>query len=220
MSIIKKHGFYESSRIIYLGPEEIFPNPAQPRKFFEPESLKELAASISRYAYFSRHRRRDGRQYELVSGERRLRAARLAGVSEIPCIILDVDCSQSSAVALVENLHRKDLDFIEEAEGIFQFIRTCGISQEEAARRLGRSQSAVANKLRILKLPGELLYTIREAGLSERHARALLPPSDHERIEAGEIIRRGLNVTGAENYIDAFLNKRTRRTRNGAAVRS
>jgi ParB family chromosome partitioning protein len=113
-----------------------------------------------------------------VAGERRLRAAKMAGLSRIPCILVDADDTDSSVLKLVENLHRQDLDFIQEAEALNQLITVHGLSREEVARRIGHTQSAVANNLRVLKLSGEILYLIREAELTERHARALLssPP--------------------------------------------
>lgn len=203
-----KRGLYRSNHITYLSPEEITPNPSQPRQQFDAKSLMELADSISRYGILQPltvHRGIVG--YELISGERRLRAAKLAGLEKVPCILLNVDKSQSAVLALVENLHRSDLDFIEEAEGISRLVRLYGLSQEEVARKLGKSQSAVANKLRILKLPAGMLYSIREAGLTERHARALLRlPDDEERATALEkIIEEGMNVARCDDYIDHLL---------------
>jgi len=208
MPNVKKTRLYTSNRIIHLPVEAILPNPAQPRRQFDPDALRELAASIMRYGVLQPltvHRR--GHGYELVSGERRLRAAKLAGQRTVPCIVLDVNMSESASLALVENLQRRDLDFIEEAEAIEKLIRLFGLSQEEAARRLGKSQSAVANKLRILKLPGELLYVIRRAGLTERHARALLRlPDNAARAEAlSEIVKKKLNVAKTEEYVDSLL---------------
>ena len=169
------------SGILYLRTDELQPNPVQPRTVFDEDSLAELAESIRSYGILHplTVRRRAGR-YELVAGERRLRAARLAGLREVPCVLMDVNMEDAGLIALIENLQRRDLDFLEEANGIRQLIRMFGMSQEEAARRLGKSQSAVANKLRILKLPEDLLETLRERGLSERHARALLRLPDDE----------------------------------------
>ncbi len=186
----------------------IRPNPAQPRKCFDEGALAELADSIRRYGVLQPLTvRRRSRGYELVSGERRLRAAKIAGLPAVPCIVLDVDTSESSVLALIENLHRRDLDFIEEAEGLAQLIDNFGLSQEEAARRVGKSQSAVANKLRILRLPENLLGIIRKAGLTERHARALLRlGSDEERARALRImIDEGMNVAQAEAFIENIL---------------
>ena len=163
------------SGIIYLRTDEISPNPVQPRTVFDDEALRELSESIRSYGILNplTVRRRSGR-YELVAGERRLRAAKLVGMREVPCMLIDVNMEDAGLIALVENLQRRDLNFLEEANGIRQLIRMFGMSQEEAARRLGKSQSAVANKLRLLKLPEDVLETLRDRGLSERHGRALL----------------------------------------------
>lgn len=196
------------SGILYLRTDELQPNPVQPRTVFDEDSLAELAESIRSYGILHplTVRRRAGR-YELVAGERRLRAARLAGLREVPCVLMDVNMEDAGLIALIENLQRRDLDFLEEANGIRQLIRMFGMSQEEAARRLGKSQSAVANKLRILKLPEDLLETLRERGLSERHARALLrlPNDESRRAALGKIIEKDMTVAAAESYIDALL---------------
>ena len=196
------------SGILYLRTDELQPNPVQPRTVFDEDSLAELAESIRSYGILHplTVRRRAGR-YELVAGERRLRAARLAGLREVPCVLMDVNMEDAGLIALIENLQRRDLDFLEEANGIRQLIRMFGMSQEEAARRLGKSQSAVANKLRILKLPEDLLETLRERGLSERHARALLrlPDDESRRAALGKIIEKDMTVAAAESYIDALL---------------
>ena len=153
--------------------------------------------------------RKTGKSYELVSGERRLRAAKLAGLATVPCIVTDVDMEEASLIAMVENLQRQDLDFIEEAEGIALLIKTYGMSQEETARRLGKSQSAIANKLRILKLSPEVLFFLRETNLSERHARALLRlKTNEERLDCLHyIVNNHLNVSKTEEYIDSYLKK-------------
>ena len=196
------------SGILYLRTDELQPNPVQPRTVFDEDSLAELAESIRSYGILHplTVRCRAGR-YELVAGERRLRAARLAGLREVPCVLMDVNMEDAGLIALIENLQRRDLDFLEEANGIRQLIRMFGMSQEEAARRLGKSQSAVANKLRILKLPEDLLETLRERGLSERHARALLrlPDDESRRAALGKIIEKDMTVAAAESYIDALL---------------
>ena len=166
---------------------EIDPNPNQPRRVFDGEALQSLAASIAEYGLIQpiTVRLHYGR-YELVTGERRLRAAKLAGLSRIPCIVLDVDMEESGLLAMVENLQREDLDFVEAARGIANLIKLFDLSQEEAARRLGLSQSAVANKLRLLKLPPDILAALRDKGLTERHGRALL------RLETPEAQRAAL----------------------------
>lgn len=194
--------------IIYLRIDDISPNPVQPRKVFDDEALKELSESIRGYGILNPLTvRLRGGKYELVAGERRLRAARLAGLREVPCILLDVNMEDASLIALVENLQRRDLDFIEEAVGINRLIRMFGMSQEEAARRIGKSQSAVANKLRLLKLPQDILDSLRNNGLTERHGRALLrlPGADRQREALNFIIENGLTVAATDAYIDALL---------------
>ena len=201
--------------IVYLSTEDICPNPVQPRKLFDDESLEELSRSIKDYGILNPLSVRiRGSRYELVAGERRLRAAKLAGLREVPCILLDVNMEDASLIALVENLQRRDLDFIEEANGINQLIRMFGMSQEEAARRIGKSQSAVANKLRLLKLPQDVLDALRENGLSERHGRALLrlPEPEQQREALMYIVDNGLNVAAADAYIDALLSRSAEET--------
>lgn len=196
--------------IIYLRIDDIAPSPVQPRKRFDDEALLELSESIRNYGILNplTVRLRNGR-YELVAGERRLRAAKLAGLREVPCILLDVNMEDASLIALVENLQRRDLDFLEEAAGISQLIRMFGMSQEEAARRIGKSQSAVANKLRLLKLPQDVLNGLRENGLTERHGRALLrltgPGTQREAL--AYIVDNGLTVAATDAYIDALLSE-------------
>lgn len=194
--------------IIYLRIDDISPNPVQPRKIFDDEALKELSESIRSYGILNPLTvRLRGGKYELVAGERRLRAARLAGLREVPCILLDVNMEDASLIALVENLQRRDLDFIEEAVGINRLIRMFGMSQEEAARRIGKSQSAVANKLRLLKLPQDILDSLRSNGLTERHGRAplRLPRAEEQRAALEFIIENGLTVAATDAYIDALL---------------
>lgn len=183
-------------------------NPYQPRKYFDQEAIFQLAESIRTYGVLNPLTvRRTSEGYELIAGERRLRAARAAGLSEVPCIVLSATEEDSSAIALVENLQRRDLDFFEEAQGFRQLIDLYGLTQEEAARRVGKTQSAVANKLRLLKLSDEVVRVVRDGGLTERHARALLRlPDDEQRVEAAKyMITEQLNVSRAEQYIDSLL---------------
>lgn len=196
--------------ILYLRADDLSPNPVQPRRRFDDEALAELSESIKTYGILNPLTvRLRGGKYELVAGERRLRAAKLAGLQEVPCILLDVNMEDASLIALVENLQRRDLDFIEEAAGINQLIRMFGMSQEEAARRIGKSQSAVANKLRLLKLPPDVLEALRENGLTERHGRALLrlqrPEAQREAL--AYIIDNGLTVAATDAYVDALLSR-------------
>lgn len=196
------------SGIVQLPVNEIDPNPNQPRKLFDDSQLAELSASIAEYGVISplTVRLHFGR-YELVAGERRLRAARMAGLKKVPCIVLDVNMEESSMLAMVENLQRQDLDFLEEARGIANLMRMYGLSQEECARRLGRSQSSVANKLRLLKLPDDVLAALRDNGLTERHGRALLrlPDAESRRAALAHIVQEGLNVAQTDRYVDSLL---------------
>lgn len=195
--------------MIWLRTDELSPNPVQPRRSFDEDGLRELSESIKNYGILNplTVRFRCGK-YELVAGERRLRAARLAGLREVPCILVDATMEDAGLIALVENLQRRDLDFIEEAVGLNQLIRMFGMSQEEAARRIGKSQSAVANKLRLLKLPPDVLEALRSHGLSERHGRALLrlPSADQQRQALAYIIANDLTVAAADAYIEELLN--------------
>ena len=201
------------SGILYLRTDELQPHPVQPRTVFDETALAELAESIRGYGILNplTVRRRGGR-YELVAGERRLRAAKMAGLREVPCVLMDVSMEDAGLIALIENLQRRDLDFLEEANGIRQLIRMFGMSQEEAARRLGKSQSAVANKLRLLKLPEDVLETLRSRGLSERHARALLRLNDDDSRRAAleRIIAKNMTVAAAESYIEELLAQKGR----------
>ena len=194
--------------VLSLRLEDISPNPVQPRRHFDEEALRELSDSIRSYGILNplTVRLRCGK-YELVAGERRLRAAKLAGLTEVPCILMDVNMEDAGLLALVENLQRKDLDYLEEAEGLRRLIRMFGLSQEEAARRIGKSQSAVANKLRLLKLPEEVLEALRKNGLSERHGRALLrlPDPESQRAALGAMLEQRMNVAAAEAYVEALL---------------
>lgn len=203
--------FYrKAGTVLRLPVEKIHPNPAQPRRYFEEQALKELSESIRRYGVLQPLTvRRRGNEFELVAGERRLRAAALAGLREVPCILSSMDDTDSAAVALVENLQRQDLHYFEEAQAMAQLISDYHLSQEEVARRLGRSQSAVANKLRLLRLSGEEREILCREGLSERHARALLRlERTKDRTAALEhIAAHHLNVAQTEQYIDQLLTR-------------
>lgn len=190
--------------VAYIPVEDILPGQMQPRRHFSRQGLEELRASIAEHGVLQPLTVRSrGDCFELIAGERRLRAAKLAGLGEVPCIIMDVDMEKSGVIALIENIQRRDLDFIEEAEGISQLTRLFGLSQEEVARALGKSQSAIANKLRILRLDSLVLERLREEGLSERHARALLRLDSREKQEEALdfIIDQRMNVAAAEDFI-------------------
>lgn len=205
---LQRKGEFLSTRVQYIPLGRIRPNPQQPRRSFDEEGLAELAASIRSCGILQPLTvRRAGDGYELVAGERRLRAARIAGLREVPCLVAQVGEEDSALLALMENLQRRDLDCWEEAQAIARLISRYGLSQEEAARRLGRAQPTVANKLRLLRLPEDVRALLRENGLTERHARALLRLQDPEvqRRAAGDMVRRGMNVAQAEVYVEKLL---------------
>ena len=208
MQALKSRPGVRRGGIVYLRTEDIAPSPVQPRQVFDDGSLKELSDSIRAYGILNplTVRLRAGR-YELVAGERRLRAAIMAGLREVPCLPVEENLEDAGLIALVENLQRRDLDYIEEAQGIRQLIDLFGMSQEEAARRLGRSQSAVANKLRLLKLPEDVQEALRRNGLSERHGRALLrlPDEQRQRETLAVILEKDLTVAATESYIESLL---------------
>ena len=212
MQCQKLKTYMETGRVVFLPVRSIRPNPAQPRKIFREEALDELADSIRQHGILQPLSvRRVGSSYELISGERRLRAAQLAGVTDVPCILMSMDDKASGLAALVENLQRQDLDFIEEAMGIRRLLQEHSMSQEQAARQLGKSQSAVANKLRLLRHSDAVLSAIRESGLTERHARALLKlRSEEETLAAiAQISRQNMSVSRAESYIDSLLTEKS-----------
>jgi len=215
MRFLPQKGLYDSGEVLFLPVDAVVPNPNQPRRVFSEPELEELAASIQELGVLQplTVRRREGK-WELVAGERRLRAAKLAGLEQVPCLALRVDGQASSLLALVENLQRQDLDFWEEALALRQLIDAFHLSQEEAARRIGKSQSAVANKLRLLKLPPEALEVLREGGCSERHARALLR-LDRPEVQtqaARQVVQRNLTVAQTESLVEALLSP-VRRTK-------
>jgi len=207
MELTRKNTFL-SRRVFYLPIDKIHPNPSQPRRYFDEASLVELSRSILRYGIIQPLTVRLGAQgYELIAGERRLRAARLAGLREVPCLLARADEEDSPLLALIENLQRRDLHWFEEAVAIAKLISAYGLSQEQAAEKLGKSQSAVANKLRLLRLSPDCVSLLREHDMTERHARALLRLEDDEaRLAAARfVVERGLNVAQTEAYVESIL---------------
>ena len=198
----------ETREVLSLPPEAIRPNPYQPRRTFDPAELEALADSIRRHGILQplTVRRRDG-AWELVAGERRLRAARLAGLKMVPCVERETDDDTSALLALVENLQRQDLHYLEEAAAIAEYIARAGITQEEAAAQLGRSPSALANKLRLLRLSPACREILVNTGLTERHARCLLRLTDEEeRLRAlRHMAEKHLTVAQAEQYVERRL---------------
>ena len=196
-----------SSRVRYIPINTVRPNPQQPRRSFDETALRELADSIRAYGILQPLTVRDrGGFYELVAGERRLRAARIAGLREVPCLVAEVGEEDAALLALIENLQRRDLDYMEEAAAIARLIGRYGLSQQQAADKLGKSQPAIANKLRLLRLAPPVIDCLRQYGLTERHARTLLRLTDPEQqlAAARHMGQRGLNVAQAEQYVDAL----------------
>ena len=208
MQLLRKKGILDSTRVLFLPVSSILPNPNQPRRHFSEAELEELASSIRALGLLQplTVRRREG-SWELVAGERRLRAAKLAGLDEVPCLSIQADSQSTSLLALVENLQRRDLDFWEEALALQRLLDIFHLSQEEVARRIGKSQSAVANKLRLLKLPPEVLSTLRDGGCSERHARALLRLNSPEQQAdaARQAVGQSLTVAQTEALVERML---------------
>ena len=196
------------TQVLSLPIEAIAPNPYQPRRDFDPQPLAELADSIRRHGILQPLTvRQTAEGWELVAGERRLRAAKLAGLETVPCIRIQAEEQESALLALIENIQRKDLHYFEEAAAIAAYLRQSGATQEEAAALLGRSPSALANKLRLLRLGPDCRRLLVENGLTERHARALLRLEDpDEQLRAlGHIIKAHLSVAQTDQYIDKRL---------------
>ena len=192
-------------RIREINVHLIRPNPDQPRKFFDRKSLMELAQSIRLHGVIQplTVRKISGNSYELIAGERRLQAARLAQLERVPCIITEIDSEDSAVIALVENIQRQDLSFFEEALAIQKLMRRYKLTQEQIAARIGRKQSTVANKLRLLKLSREVREKICEHGLSERHARALLklPDERQQMTVLAAVVEREMSVSQTEAMV-------------------
>lgn len=201
----------KEEKIHSIEVQKIVPNPNQPRKVFNEESIIKLADSISQYGIIQPLTvRKTGDSYELVAGERRLRAAKELGLNSVPCIVIDIPESKSAEISIIENLIREDLNIFEQAEAIESLIDTYGLTQEQIATRLSNSQSFVANKLRLLRYNNDERELILKNGLTERHARALLRVLDLD-LRAKllqQIINEGLNVSASEELIDAHINKR------------
>lgn len=188
---------------------KIRPNKAQPRKVFNEEDLNALSQSIAENGILQplTVRKVSTTEYELIAGERRLRASVMAGLHKVPCIVIKCSEKESAVYALLENLQRSDLGMFEEARGVSRLIRRYGLTQQEAAVKLGKTQSTIANKLRLLRLTYEEQEWIENAGLSERHARALLKLGDEgaRREALSKIISENLNVQQSENLINLML---------------
>ena len=212
-----------SKRLVEVNVASIHPNPYQPRATFDEESIAELAQSIQQVGLLQPLLVRkvdDG--YELVAGERRLRAVTSLGMEKVACIVQqDIEDESSAMMALIENLQREDLHYLEEAQCYQKLLETYGLTQEELANRLGKSQSSIANKLRLLKLSDEVKAAMTEKRLSERHARALLKlTDDKQRLDAVErIAEKGLSVKETEQLVEKTLNKAYDEKQDGAKPR-
>ncbi len=198
----------EQKLVMEIPIENIVPNPYQPRKIFSQSALEELSKSIKTYGILQpiTARRKDN-IYEIIAGERRYRAAKLAGLDVVPIIVNNMDDEASAVLALLENLQREDLNFIEEAMGYENLIREHDFTQQQLAEKLGKNQSTIANKLRILRLPDDIKIKLIENGLTERHARALLKLPNRELITnvIDRVIKNDLTVKKTEKIIKEIL---------------
>lgn len=196
-------------QVLYVPLSKIVPNPYQPRKEFESEALSELADSIRQYGVLQPLLVAPGpdNNYILIAGERRLRASTMAGMGSVPVIVSEYTTQQIAEIALIENLQRKDLHYLEEAEGYEKLVNTFHLTQESMAGRVGKKQSTIANKLRLLKLSPSVRNTLHESDLTERHARALLKLENEEtqKTVLKKIIKDHLNVKQTETLIDKTL---------------
>ncbi len=208
MEFFKKGKGKPSEQINYINVEDIFPNPNQPRKIFKGEELASLSQSIAELGILQPLSVRKALSgWELIAGERRLRASQLAGLEQVPCLVLEVDEEVSSVLALVENIQRQNLDYMEEAQAMANLISQFGLSQEEVSRQLGKSQSAVANMLRLLRLSPAVVEQLRQGQCTQRHARALLklPTEEMQLVVLGKVIQKSLNVSQTEELIENYL---------------
>ncbi|MEE0800552.1 MAG: ParB/RepB/Spo0J family partition protein [Gemmiger sp.] len=194
----------DSADVTHLPLREIEPDPDQPRKNFDEESLAALSASIAENGLLQPiavRPKKAGPGYVIIAGERRWRAARMAGLEEVPVLVKEVTDEQAAALALIENLQREDLDPIEVAEGCRQLIDRYGLTQEEAARRLGKSRSAITNSMRLLSLPEPVREQVRTGALSAGHAKAILGLASDDLMQAAaeQVTAKGLNVRQTES---------------------
>ncbi|MFX0549875.1 nucleoid occlusion protein [Hathewaya histolytica] len=200
-----------SNSICYIPVENIVPNIYQPRQFFDENAIEELSQSIKVYGILQplTVRKLGEQSYELVAGERRYRAAKKVGLTEVPTIIINVNDKESAVLALLENLQREDLNFLEEAEAYQNLIKDHSYTQEQLADVIGKKQSTIANKLRILKLHCDIRKILIENSLTERHGRALLklPTLELQKEVLDKVIKHGLNVKKTEELIDKELLK-------------
>ncbi|NMA82650.1 MAG: nucleoid occlusion protein [Epulopiscium sp.] len=197
--------------IINIPVDKIRSNPYQPRRTFDHMALEELAASIREFGVLQpiSVRHINGNSYELVAGERRLRACKIVGATTIPAVVLTITDRDSALLALIENLQRENLNFLEESEGYSNLIRDYGLTQEELALKVGKSQSTIANKMRLLKLAPIVKKMIIDHDLSERHARALLKlPEEQLQLKVlQKVVQEGLTVKRTEELVDKVIQR-------------
>ncbi len=199
-----------TKEVLYLGINKIIPNPDQPRKYFDDESLQELSMSIKEYGVLQPITVRYLRgNYVLIAGERRLRASKIAGLKYVPTIIINLDDEKSAVLALIENLQRQDLNYIEEAFGYYKLLKEYNITQENLAQKIGKNQSTIANKLRLLKLSDNVKIFLLQNDLTERHGRAVLKidNEEHQLIILNKVVKNDLNVKKTEDLVERFLEK-------------
>ncbi|WP_244834151.1 nucleoid occlusion protein [Clostridium sp. BJN0001] len=199
-----------NNQIINVNIDKIVPNVYQPRRVFDEDALKELSESIKEHGIVQPITvRRIGDTFEIVAGERRFRAAKIAGLSSVPCNIIEITDCESAQIALLENLQRQDLNYIEEAQAYFNLIQDYKFTQDEIAKKMGKKQSTIANKLRLLKLSEDVRDLCLQNSLTERHARALLSVTDYKLQTkiVNLIIKNKLNVKESEKLIKKYLGK-------------
>ena len=205
-------------KVELISMDKISPNRHQPRKAFDQKSLKELSSSIKSYGLIQpiSLRMKDSGHYEIIAGERRFRAAQLAGMKEIPSIVMDMADKDSSAIALIENLQREDLNALEEAEAYLNLMIVYGVNQSELGKKIGKRQSTIANKLRLLKLQEDIKDKLRDGSLTERHCRGLLKLKDEslQRRIAKRILKKNLNVAETDKLVDDIIKKRNEKKEN------
>ena len=210
-----KSGKYKiGGQIILIPQEEIYPNPNQPRRRFDFDELEGLAQSIRQNGIIQpiAVRVNNRGEYELISGERRLRASRLVGITQVPCIIMEANDEKSALFALLENVQRSDLDFFEEAVAIEKLLTDYGMTRDEICKKLGKAPPTISNKLRLLRLPEEIRMRITQENLTERHARAMLKLTSASQMERAMsiIAEKRLNVAETERLISQILTNDSR----------
>jgi ParB family chromosome partitioning protein len=202
-------------QIVQVPTEKLLPNPYQPRKQFKSEDMLSLADSIKQNGVLQPllcRQINNSDYYEVVAGERRLRASILANLQNVPCVIIDCDYESSAVYSILENIQRCDLDFFEEALAINQLMNHFGLTQEQIAKKLGKSQSSLSNKVRLLRLPVDVRYFIEKEGLTERHARALLKLESEKQMwtTLKVVTEKHLNVEQTEAFIDSMLDTKVK----------